>query len=246
MESVGLGGETLQDVAKVLASLRLPVPDHENEFLKANRGAILFSNYYGVTVRIEEKVPLLETYDNAMIVRLPDYPLMIQPIARMDAGHAVIEICPGTNLANDRFYADHVWRVMFEGGLDFFDDGIHNVGLLPVKTKKYPEGIPVVIDRLSVLVLTERSDRVKQALKTIGCKEDPQNIYAPLRKAFKKASGKDNAANPKKINSFWQQCRKFKRQGKLIAGWNQDRYDRFKLYEPRKAAKAYDKAMGLN
>lgn len=245
MTSAGLGGDTLQKVADVLTALNLPVPEDGSAFMKANRGALLFSNYYGVTIRIEESFPLLETQTDAPISRLPDYPLMLQPVARFDAGLAVVEVCPGTNLANDRFYADTLWRLMFEGGLDFFDDGIHNVGLLPVKTPKYPRGVPVVIDRLSVLVLTEKSDRVGKALKSIGCKEDPQKIYAPLRKAFMKSQKKDKTLNPAGVKKFWRLCRKFREQGKLVDGWNQNRYDRYKLYEPRKAAKAYDRLLGF-
>ncbi len=226
-----MGEKTRLAVAKVFNSLGLPMPYTRNDFLEATEGAIVFSSKLGVAIRIEEAGRKGESSST----RINDNPWILQPIASIRAGDAIIEICPGTETTKDKYDVLSVVSGLASMDIDFWDaignddpsDFVYlyntgNVGVLPVKLPAFPKGIPVVIDRLSVRALSETAASIKIALDEMEVKEDPQKkLYGPLRKAFNAAwPVKSKPADPAKMKEFWQLCQASVKKGVLIAGWD--------------------------
>lgn len=207
--------DTVFAVRARMDELQLPIPERSDEYMKATAGAIIFSNRYGMVVRIECGEESKRQNNN---------PWVLQPVASFQAGRAVIEICPGVHQADDWKYNTFLVKELKKFNLDFHDEGLRNVGLLPVTSVKFPKGIPVVVDRPAVMLLTQNIAAVRKALSVFGKKsKDPQaDLYAPLREAIGAAyqNGTDAPPDKKKMRAFWDLCEKFVEEGKLVAGWN--------------------------
>lgn len=231
------GYETARDVISLMEKLQLPMPLQRDQFLadlghlsnKDDAHALLFSNKYGIVVRIESE-KLLHVNDN---------PLILQPLGSFKVGKAVVEICPGIHSSDNQNETAFIGRTLAQhGGLEFTDaNGTHNIGRLPVVTVRFPNGVPVILDRPSVVRLPGKTEDKQKILEEIGAAEDPQRIYQPLREALA------DAATPQKVTEFWLRCVQFVADGKLVPGWNEKRRDQYKLHEARKHAKKYDLRM---
>jgi len=217
------------NIVKILHKLDIPIPEKQDEFLSGNDGLILFMDNYNVTVRIEDK----EAFFGSRI----EHPHILQPIFSAASEKSIVEILPSSTLEDidDRLVADVKAR-LYEDGLYFWDDHGGNVGRLPFSTPEFPDGVPIVIDRLAV----ERVDvsHLLDHLKDFGTPEDLERLetnkpevndyagkgeqekfYAPLRDAFQKTF--DNPENSaESIQKAWKICTEFKAEGKLIAGWH--------------------------
>lgn len=198
-------------VMNALKSLKIPLPQNENQFMEGTDGALLFLNAEAVVIRIENKETAM-LYD---AVRLDDHPLVLQPLAKLDAGAMVIEICAGTKLTGRYADALSIGRALEADGLWFIDQQSENTGLLPVRTPDFPRGVPVVIDRLAVARLDEEISAEKKTLSR-QAKEAQKKLYKPLRTAFRRAHDKG------RMRDFWMACRVAKIEGVLIDGWNSD------------------------
>lgn len=233
-------GSTTRKIIETLHNLQLPIPKKEKEFLNATEGALIFSTYYGVVIRIEQKQPSF-TLD---IKRVNNNPWVIQPLGTFDAGKAVIEICPGCHTTDDERTSNKLYADLQDTGIRFWDDGARNIGILPFKTPSFPKGVPVVIDRLAVSGLSESLKQIKEALEKIGHPQDPQKqLYAPLRDALKNAwPDLKKDPDPDKMKLFWQMCRQYAEEGKLVAGWTTDRNPKNrKQYTAKTAATHFDR-----
>lgn len=230
-KNAGADNEAISNVIGIFSQLQLPIPSWHDEYISATKGLITMTNRYGVVIRVEE----------AAAGRVEN-PWVIQPIASFDAGAVIVEIVPATrNLDNERV-SQKVALELKKSGVEFFDKGgSSNMGVLPVGSAAYPKGIPVVIDRLAVRHAGDDVYALKDIFNDMGARNDPQEIYAPLRAAIKDA-WPDHAreADAAKMTAFWRLCEDFVKAGKLIAGWNQDREDTHKLIEARNSATYYD------
>ncbi len=224
--------KTAENIVKIMEGLQLPLPQHGKEFVRASRGALLFLNDFGIVIRIEDK-------DASKITN--ESPWVLRPIARYTAGRAIIEICPGTHSCNDEKMAQALGECMQKDGIALVDGGAHNAGILPYKAPAFPDGVPLVIDRPAVDKLAENVAPVAEALHRAGLSEDPQQVlYGALAQAFRDAWVTETKSfDPEKIKAAWQLCREHLADGKLVAGWNEERDNKYRILDARKSAIAY-------
>jgi hypothetical protein len=202
------GRETMFRVVDAFQKMGLPLPEKEEEFLKGSVGALVFLNDYGVVIRMELSGGK----------RVNDSGWIVQPLATIDAGELLIEICPGCVQAQSAKNNAYLSHKLERQGLKFWDCKISNIGHIPVSSVRFPEGIPVVIDRLGVNKLTESAAAIRAALNDLPSREAAEaqeKLYAPLRAAFAAAW-----PEPGKMKDFWSLCQSYLREGKLVAGWN--------------------------
>lgn len=228
---------TADEVLKLVDKLQLPAPKNQHEFLYGNEAIIIFSNIYSVTLRIF--VPEENTY-------MDDNPWVLPAIGRFQAGAAYLEICPGQQGTNNPDYVEVLKKNLAETGVDMWDNytGTSNIGLWPIKTPQFPEGIPVVIDKGAVQPLPGSipglKENIEAAYEKMGIsRDDFEGFMRPLKEALADAVADD--FNAQKMQKFWQMCESFSKDGKLVAGWQQDRDNPYKLQEVRSAAEKFDK-----
>lgn len=225
------GRETAGVVDRVLRKLGLPVPEHYGEYLAATEGALLFLNDHGIVIRIENGIP-----DGAE--RINSNPRILQPLGSIKAGSAIIEICPGCHPCEIRQQAYDLQDHLMQDGVRFWDIKLINVGILPLKTPAFPEGVPVVIDRLAVDWLTESVAPVAEALERRV--DHQKEIYGDLQTQFS-AAWPDGNEDPdtEKMQAFWEACRAAHDRGLLVAGWNEGHAIPGKVMSVRNAARVY-------
>jgi hypothetical protein len=232
---------TAQKVVESFQKLDLPLPQDEKEFLMGTEGGLVFLNRYGMVIRIENANSPQSLFKAD---RINDSPWILQPLATIDAGKAVIELCPGCHFGNDDADVSYLYEALLKQGTAFWDYGLPNVGRLPFKTPQFPEGVPVVIDRLAVRKLSDSVKPVQQALMNVNddelreAAEAQERLYAPLRLAFD-----EGWADSGKMPQFWSLCREGVQEGKLVAGWNEGagfRGGSFKTDAAIEAAKHYE------
>lgn len=212
--------KTLRQVSQIFKKLNIPEPLNSTEFRLGCDGALIFSNEHAMSIKIER---LNSKGLPRQFKRIP-HPSILQPVFQEKAGKAMVEIYPGVPLEN--VSEDDVMDfkdILAKDGVDFYDYGIRNVGRLPLSTVEFPDGVPVVIDRLSVDILKTASSLQKK-LKT-DFYEDPAQadteqykLYKPLHQAFKQVltSNKDTHDAARKA---WQLCIELKNKGALTTGW---------------------------
>lgn len=223
----------------VFKNLNLPLPEHGPEFLRGNEGGFVFLNEFAMIIRIEKA----HTVDAE---RINDSPWISQPIATIEAGEALIEICPGCLLAAKDENIDYLGKQLGKEGINFWDQGLRNIGLMPVKTPLFPQGIPVVIDRLACERLKKSTESIREALtareeaEVRDAMEAQKKLYGELKEAFKGAWS-DGAIAPdaEKMEKFWDLCRKRAQEGNLVAGWNEYIAEYGIAGEAARAAKEY-------
>jgi hypothetical protein len=193
----------------------LPPPKDSIEFLRGETGVLAFLNEYGLVIRIEASCTKWQTeYPD----RIDDNPWIIKPLASIDAGEAVIEICPGIHQSESKEQNEELRALLDEQNIYFWDYKFSNIGRQPIKTVRFPEGVPVVVDRLATRRLTEGLKPISDALQVLKDEvaEEQRKFYEPLRHAFT-----EGWTNPKKMGQFWALCRNYVQEGKLVAGWNE-------------------------
>lgn len=214
--------KTADTVGNILTALHIPFPQREAELLLASEGFLLFDQKHGVVIRIESK--------KTTCWQRVSHPHMLEPLGSFDAGKVIVEICPGTHVAREGKPVDTVRHKMLKAGLYFRDPQRANVGMIPLQTPRFPDGVPVIIDRLSVSRFWLVTKPVRDVLGLTrklsnlfhGATDDFQAaFYGPLRRALQNAgpdicAGKSTAIQ---VERFWQLCAKYKREGKLVAGW---------------------------
>lgn len=210
--------QTAEYLVEILDIMGLPVPQHE-EILPGTEGALLFLNDEGIVFRIENNVG----YTNHETPRLDDHPMVVQPLGTRDLCPRVrLEICPGCATTKNAELGIALREKTSDAGLRFWDYQLENIGLLPVKLPQYPDGVPVVIDRLAVDVLRTAVKPVGDALALLDLSEDPQKaLYAELRDAFQTAWPEgERLPRRQEIRDFLALCRQKKAEGLLVDGWN--------------------------
>ena len=218
-----LAGEFNRDTAlrvwEAFQKMNLPPPQKEAEFLKGLEGGLVFLNKYGLVIRIE-----IAEADKAAFGpdRIDDNAWILKPLASIDAGKAVIEICPGCHQATSKAQNEGLRDRLQKQNIDFWDYKFSNIGHIPIKTVHFPEGVPIVIDRLAARRLTESIEPIHAALQSMNNEviAAQEKLYAPLRQAFDEAW-----QDAKKMEQFWTLCQGHVQEGKLVAGWNERQAD---------------------
>ena len=216
-------------VMQSFKKMNITPPEDSGEFLAGTEGALVFLNKYGLVIRIESKTPILSE-------RVPDeeVSMILKPIASIDMGKAIFEICPALAVAENSQDAVSLTNHLKNEGINFWDDQLANIGILPIKMPNFPEGVPVVIDRLAVEKLSGFTGIIKTALGKEVEKAQAE-LYMPLSDSFISAWN-----NLSKMDSFWQLCEKYVAEGKLVVGWNnKDECSYSKTPQVREIAKIY-------
>lgn len=227
---------TARKVIQAFQKMSLPLPQSYGEFLHGTEGGLVFLNRYGVVIRIEGKKSKLGS--EYRFDRINNSPWILKPLASIDAGRAVIEICPGCHPETNYDNIGYVRDRLREQNINYWDArGFCNSGRVPVKTPSFPKGVPVVIDRLAVRKLTGNIKPVRLALKKRAqeAAQAQEKLYGPLRKTFK-----NSWPNAPKMARFWALCQRFVQEGKLIAGWNESEPDNGKAEEAIEVAGQYE------
>lgn len=242
---------TARDVLGTFARVGLPAPQKEDEFLAGTEGSLLFLNRYGVVIRIEHK-DTQNSPSGFSSDRIDDSPWVLRPLASIDAGKAVFEICPGTHTSDDEMEALYLKEMAKSDGVNFWDAGAQNIGRIPVSTPLMPQGIHVVIDRGAVNLLSEATNPIRHALagefavQTKAAHEAVESFYGGLTRRFG-----DCWSGGRPMRDFWNLCAKYAAAGKLVAGWNEKNInDRFAENKKRramdKASRYEDRLRGAN
>ena len=207
---------TAKKVIAAFEQINLPLPKNGDEFLQGTEGGLMFLSKYGLVLRIED-TNTRKSKSGYASDRINDSAFILKPIASIDCGKAVIELCPGTKLEENESNVAFLFHKLQAQNINYWDDKICNSGVLPIKTPSFPNGVPVVIDRLAARRLFSKTKKVKCALVR-EADHAQEVLYAPLRKAFL-----EGWQDPSKMGSFWSKCEKYVAKGKLVAGWEFDR-----------------------
>lgn len=229
---------TVSRVKDVLQAMGLPLPA-DGAIVSGAVGTLIPLDQYGLILRIEQSDSKL-----AVGQRVDAHPMVLQPLGqRQLTDGAVLEICAGCRMTDKEEYSRLLAERLPQTGVDFWDDGVTNIGLLPFTTPEYPEGVPVVIDRLAVDKLGAGVAPVKDALLAFGLQEDMQVRYQPLKDAFSAAWPQDaDVPDTTAFARFFKVAEEFKSRGELVAGWaaqdNKNSGDSFEDAKSRKVADA--------
>lgn len=207
------GGDTAQEILKSFQKMGLPEPESTYEVLKATEGFLVFLNKYGIVIRIEYK-DAKNSPSEEILDRVNNSEWILKPIASIDVGKAIIEICPGCHISKNVEYVHQLKETLAKQRIIFWDAGPRNIGLMPIKTTQFPEGVPVVIDRLAVAKLSNSAGLARKVLDKEIVKMQ-RKLYGPLQRSFK-----DTWPDPEKMKQFWSLCEQYVAEEKLIAGWN--------------------------
>lgn len=203
------GEETAHRVLQAFDQINLPIPIGNNQYLNSNEGCLVFLNKYASVVRVEAKVPEKNYY-----ARVNDNGCILQPLASIDAGEAVIEICPGCHVEKNEASIEYLTALLKDEGLLFSDPQLENIGRLHTDNPQFPGGILLIIDRLAVSRMTENVIIVKNRLVE-EAKKEQRRLSRPHRKAFK-----EGLTDNSKMDKFWELVEHYATEGKFIAGWN--------------------------
>ncbi len=137
--------KTSSQVQETLRQMQIPEPKNYNEYLRGTDGLIIFDNARGVVIRIEKESGYMDSS------RANDSRWMIQPLASVKTatGSATVEIVPGVHFEKSDAESRKLYWKLASDGYDFWDERLDNVGRLPLKNVQFPEGVPVVIDRMA-------------------------------------------------------------------------------------------------
>lgn len=203
------GEETAEQVLEAFDKLNLPAPTRSNQYLNSNEGCLVFLNKYSIVVRVEPQTPEKNFY-----VRVNDSGCILQPLASIDAGKAVVEICSGCNVEKDESSIKYIKELLLDEGLIFSDPQLENLGRMHTDNPKFPKGVLLILDRLAVSKIKKDAKIVKNPLIE-DAKKEQERIFAPFRKTFR-----EGLVDNSKMNKFWDLCESYASEGKFIAGWN--------------------------
>lgn len=214
------GKDTARSVMKAFDGLQLPPPDSPDSYMGASEGLILFLDRFGMVLRIENA-------GGSLNPRINDSAWVLRPIATIDAGRALIELCPGCRATNDGRVPEMLAEELLAERVEFWDIQCANVGILPLATPFFPDGVPVVIDRLAVQKLSAAAEVAGCALNRMvsaSLKEAENAYYKPFAERFTAAWRQPlkAPADPQKMKAFWDYCADQAFEGKLIPGWKQN------------------------
>lgn len=247
------GKETGDKVAESFSELGLPLPESKAEFMDGNEGFLVFLSPYAMTLRIEPAKPHAGEYLR--------HPNILQPIISHDVGKAVLEVSP--SVAIDDCSDEDVQNLkskLYDDGVFFWDDEVRNIGKLPIETAEFPDGIPVVIDRLSVervshspsLLEMEYPEKFSQNPNPIYddtiAMEEQDSLYKPLKEAFAEVEANKGQPSAYKASmlAFWDKCQELKADGVTIAQWDDKAFFGENKPHPRsvrKSAEAYHQTL---
>lgn len=201
--------ESAQKVLEVFDLIGLPAPEEGTQYLKGNEGCIILVNKYSVVIRVEAKTPEKNYYS-----RENDSGCILQPLVSIEAGEAIMEICPGCHVEKNEATIEELKVLLKDEGLVFSDDQLENIGRLNTDNPEFPDGIPLIIDRLAVSKMTGNVKIVKNEIIE-KAKKEQERFSEPFREALK-----DGLEDGAKMIQFRELLERYAAEGKFTAGWN--------------------------
>lgn len=210
------GLKTAKNIIKIFDRFDHPLPETPNQFLKGTEGMVIPLNEYGMVIKIEYKDTKSEHAKTKFKSdRVNNSPWVLKPVGAINAGEAIVELCPGCKLNTSRKALEFLTYKLKKENIEFWDNKNRaNVGIVPVSTEHFPHGIPLVIDRLGVERLSETPNFIFDALRA-EAETAQEKLYSPLAEKFQEAWDE-----PDSFHEFWDMCKTYKAEGKLIDGWN--------------------------
>ena len=228
LQEQDMSQKTIDKVLQAFEDFHLPVPQNREEFLAGFEGAILFLPPYGLVMRVE---PATAWQGD----RIDDNPFVLQPIGTVDCGGAKIEFCPIIGLNHETRVMAELDTILEKQGVVFWDKAERNVGLLPHKTVRFPEGMPVVIDRLAVkrlslacrvidglfgLIDGKRTLDVQDSSYYEQFKDVQKDLFGDLQQAFIDCDTGDGGFDKQKTKQFLNTCQQAVADGRLAKDWD--------------------------
>lgn len=196
--------ETARLISAFFDAIRMPLPDFDEYTLSSDGGFLIFLDDVGCVMRgsSEKKCQKIE---NPMILR----PLLSRPITddfRIDVFPAIRSPALDEEVAL-------IKETLFQDAIIFRDTQIYNVGYLPVQTKDFPHGFPVIIDMGAFRHMAKATREARKHLPPSPVKmfqNDLQEVaFGDLRRAFENAWPQDQGRpDQDKLAQAWQLCTK--------------------------------------
>lgn len=210
------GSATAKKIIETLKKLELPLPVNQEHYMDGSTGVLIFIDRYATLLRIERKKD----------ARINDSAWILKPFATLDAGNAYIEICGGCRASPDGAASEAAYQYLRHENIDYWDSDSDNAGFLPVILPGFPEGVPVVIDRLAAERINKKNLKAdfKRANDNApaGLQRAVSDYYKPFIKVFRAAWPLGaTAPDPELMKGFWAFCARQAEAGKLDAGWKQ-------------------------
>ncbi len=231
LKARGLSHSSIKKAFKVLRKLKLPIPS-AGEYLAGFGGALLFLEDEALVVRIEKSDTKLHR------IKRVKHPLVLQPLLSLPCDEITVEICPGTKLLEklDDDTRDAINtslnKELHKVGVNLWDFQTENVGIITLPDFPDQEQV-VVIDRNSVEVLMGNAELFKLSRDLTHAPCEYQSQFDPLREKATQAFAND------RIEEFYDKCREFKEEGRLVCGWGSKSYAKRDEYGfPSKTAMA--------
>ncbi|MDH3974048.1 MAG: hypothetical protein OEV42_07200 [Deltaproteobacteria bacterium] len=203
------GEETAQQILEGFEKINLPAPAGSHQYLNSNEGCLVFLNKYGLVIRVEPQIPEKNYY-----ARVNNTGCILQPLVSLDAGKAILEICPACYVEKDEASIEFLKALLKDEGLVFSDPQLENVGRLYSDNPKFPGGILLIIDRLAVSRMTENANIVKNPFIE-EAKKEQEKLAGPFCKAFN-----EGLLDNSKMDIFWELAESYTAEGRFMAGWN--------------------------
>jgi|GEM_PF-1662829 hypothetical protein len=220
--SQSFGEDSAYKICQILDYFDLLIPNAD-EYYRGADGVLIFLNDYGCVLRFEAIDRHATNRSNRV-----DHPHVLQPVFSRSYPNFVFEICPGvlpfTAAQQRNMHRLHkkLKQILAKDHVDFWDgDSLRNNGLLPLRLPEFPEGIPVVIDRLAVRSFSDMAP-LRAALKnrSVIVYEAQKTLYGPIADAFNTAwPVMSSAPRRHELTKAFALLKQETTAGNLIPGW---------------------------
>lgn len=231
--------QTVDQLSADLQGIYLPALNHA-DYVSGYGGCLVFLNDYGLVIRFEGR----EHQDFLNI----ESPYLLQPLSRVQSQNWVMEVCPALPLLSYQACSDHNYPVdvgtiqmklnalLNKDGLKLWDMQMSNCGYM-LDPSRDNEFTPIVIDRNAVDGFSKSILDIKRLFR--GREKGPQDIFLPLRHAFETAAVATGEDQKQAYKKAYDLCRVFRKNQKLVCGWNDVNNPCNKTGRALKAAQSY-------
>lgn len=212
--------ETQKFAADVFENLLLPTPGKRECSNTSDFGQIIFVNSAACVIRFTLKTKTLRL----------EHPHILQPVFSRQDNLFLADIFPG--IASPVAPEDHkkLIRNLKKDGIRFNDCINENAGYLPIQTKEFPNGFPVVLDpcaynQFLFPLRTLKTRMEKAGLREASPAQKPDmrvqtEPFGALKDAFSRAwPNKHPSSDPAAMAESWDLCAAMKQNGILIDNW---------------------------
>jgi len=202
-------------IASYLREIGLPQPGRYSYFPTREGGFIIPVKRYGVTIRLTHKDAADQFADKCGFT--------LQSLGQETFGSMNVRVLPSINANIDKKDKEHVFNLIASEGYKDNDMLPFNGGYLPLKTEKFPRGIPAYFD-LDAIGLEFGADDLDNlhlaivgaggALSTQFAEKAQKLLFGDLQDNYTKM--RSGAITPA---AFWESCEDALNKGTLDNNW---------------------------